>query len=1299
MAQLPHPVLKGYELLEPIGAGGFGTVYRAYQAVVGREVAVKAIAPEYASNPEFIRRFEVEARLVARLEHPHIVPLYDYWCDAEGAYLVMRWLPRSLRDALTEGPLPLEGVVRLLEQIAAALGMAHRQQIIHRDIKPENILLDDENNAYLADFGIAKDLGHPGSTGEQRLVGTLAYLTPEQINGGPITPRTDLYSLGLTLYEALTSEKAFGDSTPSALLFNHLNMPLPSVRRCCPDLPPALDTILQKATAKQSEARYPDVIRFAEAFRAAIAVPTPKVYQLLPDPLTERELEILRLMASERSNAEIAEALFITPGTVKWYVKQIYSKLDVHSREEAIICAHELHLLAVEIPPLSATSASVVSSPSVSIHRTVFSLPAQAIPFVGRESELADLNTLLTSATVRLVTILAPGGMGKTRLAIEAAERQKSHYANGACFVALAAVESTAYLISAIAQAAHFTFYDGSDPKQQLLDYFRAKQLLLVLDNFEHLLDGAPLLTDMLNAAPGLRILVTSRERLNLSTETVFNLGGLELPEMDVADACECSAVRFFLECAARVRHGCQAASDDMAYVVAICQRVGGMPLGILLAALWIELLSPREIAEELARNLDILETEWRDLPERQHSLRIIFRSTWEQLTEGERALFMKLSVFSGGFTSRAAQAVTGASLRTLAALVNKALLTRDDEGRCTIHELLRQYAAEQLEDSGQAEATRDAHSSYYLDWLREGKPDLEGHNQLTMLKAIRADLENIRAAWTWGIVRRDYARLAETVHALWLFFYIQGRHVDSERFFAEAATRLRAAPAASVRDSLLGDILIRWAWFNGLLDRFETLERLVQESATLTDLADSPGARAYRMALTAIWIGSYIDRAALVTREAMFADALNLCRSLDLQSEAAQILYWQGLFGWDTEDPELYDAMSRIPYLREAQAIYTNLGDVFGQALALNGLGLVAGWYQRDMKTGIQFLRDSLALRRRFGANGTIANSLRNISIFQLLSGQSDAGIETMQEVIHILYDLGDNIVLTMSWMIAFLGQIPQGQFAEAQKRFEDVLRQAEQNDRFDLASDCLRALTRLDWLRGDFAQAAERNADHLNRLATTTMPRKYIDTVVPMFLGADIALISGDLVTARAYASKAEQELRSRESRQPIDCELLYGELAFLEGNYAEARQKISSAWTYFRGHYPLAWNNDSLFRYIRAPRMLSAMALAVGELDTALGYVCEVLRCVRRHSGMILAGEVFALSALVAMVEWLTATSQHERAAQLAALIAADPRTPAVDRDAVMRLTNTLRGDVQPCDVHAIVEALLQEYDLRK
>ncbi|NDJ85702.1 MAG: protein kinase [Chloroflexi bacterium] len=271
MDDLSGQKIRGYELQELVGAGGFGAVYRAVQPAVQRQVAVKVILPRYARHPEFISRFESEAQLIARLEHPHIVPLYDYWHEDGAAYLVMRWMNGgSLYDALVkDGAWPAERVARLLEQIAAALARAHRQNVIHRDIKPANILLDDDGNAYLSDFGIAKDLARDERvTAEDIIVGSPAYLAPEQTQDQPLSPQSDIYSLGIVLYELLRGEHPFPDASTVTMMVKHRSEAVPTLEQLPLGL--ALDVVIQQATAKDPQARYMTALDLAAAFRQAV---------------------------------------------------------------------------------------------------------------------------------------------------------------------------------------------------------------------------------------------------------------------------------------------------------------------------------------------------------------------------------------------------------------------------------------------------------------------------------------------------------------------------------------------------------------------------------------------------------------------------------------------------------------------------------------------------------------------------------------------------------------------------------------------------------------------------------------------------------------------------------------------------------------------------------------------------------------------------------------------------------------------------------------------------------------------
>ena len=264
--------VRGYDLKDEIGEGAYGTIYRAVQPTIGRDVAIKVIRRRYANDPEFIRRFEAEAQTIARLEHPYIVPLYDYWRDPEGAYLVMRLLRGgNMLDALKDGQWLPEKAVPVITQIASALAAAHQQGIVHRDIKPANILFDKSGNAFLSDFGIAKDLGGTDQhTGVGVLLRTPDYVSPEQLRSESVTAQSDIYSLGAVLYETLTGEKPFPEMPPAMVIHKHLEELIPPINATQPGLPAQIDEVIQRATAKRPSDRYEDALAMAEAFRQAV---------------------------------------------------------------------------------------------------------------------------------------------------------------------------------------------------------------------------------------------------------------------------------------------------------------------------------------------------------------------------------------------------------------------------------------------------------------------------------------------------------------------------------------------------------------------------------------------------------------------------------------------------------------------------------------------------------------------------------------------------------------------------------------------------------------------------------------------------------------------------------------------------------------------------------------------------------------------------------------------------------------------------------------------------------------------
>lgn len=434
------------------------------------------------------------------------------------------------------------------------------------------------------------------------------------------------------------------------------------------------------------------------------------------------------------------------------------------------------------------------ASATESKHTHKHNLPAQTISFMGRSQELTELGDMVQDDVHRLVTIMAPGGMGKTRLAIEVAKQHLDVFPDGVYFVPLQSLSVAENLVSSIAKVVGYQFQqDERDPLQQLLTFLREKTLLLILDHFERIPDGVNIVDEILRSASEVQVFATSRERLNLHGETVFRIEGMSLPLQDIPGlTLEYDAIKLFIHGAQRVQPDFEPSVDELPYIMQICQMVQGLPLGILLAAAWIEMLSAKEIAEEINQSIDFLETDMHNVPERHRSIRAVFESSWNLLTDKERISFMKLSVFRGGFTRDAAQTVADANLRVLMALVNRSMLRRNpDTGRYIPHELLRQYAEEQLYASGSAEATQDNHMDYYLGFLEKRSSDLKGKRQLAGVIKIDIDFENARTAWHRAVEQKQFDNLNRVVESLKLYVELRNRYQERDELFRRSRIQL----------------------------------------------------------------------------------------------------------------------------------------------------------------------------------------------------------------------------------------------------------------------------------------------------------------------------------------------------------------------------------------------------------------------------------------------------------------------------------------------------------------------------
>jgi len=462
--------------------------------------------------------------------------------------------------------------------------------------------------------------------------------------------------------------------------------------------------------------------------------------------------------------------------------------------------------------------------------------PAAAL--LGREAELAAIGGLLANPICRLITLVGPGGIGKTRLAEAAAAAHGPAYRDGARMIALASVARPELLASTIAAALDVPMRGQSDAAERLVDALRERQLLLVLDNLEHLADGALLLGDILAAAPGVQILATSRERLGLSHEWVLDLRGLALPEgADDPEFERAGAARLFLHTARRLNGGFTLAPADRPVLLAICHLLDGMPLALELAAGWTRALSLAEIASEIGRGLDILTSSERDTPARHRSLRAVFDSSWERLDAAEQRALRRLAVFRGGFTRAAAEAVAGAGLPTLAALQSKSLLRRaDGAARYTLHELVRQYAEERLRaDQAEAAETRARHSAFALDLMRGQLPLLFGARRAEADVALRAEIDNIRAAWQWAAEGDDVGQIAACVDDMIEVVDHLDSYEEGLRLCRGLEERLRRLPPGDPQlDQARGLTLRGSGLFSFRLGRYDAARELLKAALAL---------------------------------------------------------------------------------------------------------------------------------------------------------------------------------------------------------------------------------------------------------------------------------------------------------------------------------------------------------------------------------------------------------------------------------------------------------------------------------
>jgi predicted ATPase/DNA-binding SARP family transcriptional activator len=711
-------------------------------------------------------------------------------------------------------------------------------------------------------------------------------------------------------------------------------------------------------------------------------------------------------------------------------------------------------------------------------------LPAPTTSFIGRETELDQLGELFSNPSCRLVTLTGPGGMGKTRLAVEFCWKltcaEEAPFKDGIYIVHLSAVQSGDLLHTALADALKLP--GAPDPRQQLMDYLSSRQMLLLLDNFEQLAEVAHLLVELLQGAPGIRLLVTSRHHLNLYEEWIFPLEGMSYPmQGDISGWKNYAAVQLFQQRAQRVNLRFSV-EDNRDCIVRLCQLLEGLPLGIELVAALVNLLPCQNILQLIEKNLALPDQQVRNLPARQRSMQAVFQYSWDLLSTEEQICLSHLTVFQRGFTVEAAESTLGVSPRLLASLVAKSLLRFSTEGRYEMHSLLRSYVSEKLSPADQQKA-QAAHSAYFGQFLTARSQQFAGPEEARAIAAIRADITNIRLGWHWVLAQipgapvevekplseRVIELLAQYIPTLSTFYFRKSWFREAEPLFSEAVDRAEAAgfaslPPASRAPFVLGMLYLARARHCRALGQNQTARTMVLSALRLLAQYDDSAE------ISDAWhiLGQIEQQTGdLVAADEAYQHSLRIYRSLEQPTGIASNLISLGVLAKNRGD-----LIQATVLYTECLEIFQQRGDQRGIWTCLINLGNIAN-VRQDYEAAKQRYNQAYTNVQHSGDKSRQALTLLNLGSVAREVDETGQALEYYSDSLRISQEIGEVRIKAAS--LDGLGKtcLNQGDLETARGYLLRALQNAYNSNLLPQALDSLTALARLMVKRQQLPQA----------------------------------------------------------------------------------------------------------------------------------------------------------------------------------------------------------------------------------